>query len=192
MSFAATLTCLAAFSSFGWGVIRFFTRPSGLTWRAGVVAVLGLLLAGWDLQAIWRSQAGPWMIGAAIVAHVVSMVIFWSAVRACGVQRLSAIFDTDTPVHLVRRGPYRLVRHPFYISYTIFWLAGWLGSGSLVALVGAVAMAGWYLLAIREEERKFAASPLAGEYAEYRRRAGLMWPGWPRRRHESRRGPTDL
>lgn len=176
MHLTAVLSCLAAFASFSWGVTRFFRKPSGPTAGALAVAILGLGFTVWNVAALARSTAGPALSGMAIAGFLLSTVLFWSAIRACRSTRLTAIFETDVPVQLVRRGPYRWMRHPFYTSYTLFWFACWAGSGSIVSLLAALVMLAFYVQGAREEERKFAASPLAAEYEVYRRRTGLFAP----------------
>jgi protein-S-isoprenylcysteine O-methyltransferase Ste14 len=176
MSAIALLVWGCAFSSFGWGVLHFFRKPSGPTGRTVSVAALGCIFGVWHLAALATSTVGRLPLCTGIALLAASMTIFWWAVRACESRRLTAIFESDVPVHLVRRGPYQYVRHPFYASYTMFWLAGWIASDSFLALVSALIMFGIYLDAIRKEERKFSSSPLAADYAEYRRHAGLMLP----------------
>ena len=102
---------------------------------------------------------------------------------ACG----KAIFEADLPVRLVQSGPYAYVRHPFYSAYTIFWLGGWVASGSMVALLSVPVMLGIYVQGAREEERKFSRSSFAGEYADYRRRVGAWLPHVPRRKRATAR-----
>ena len=176
MNALALVIWVSAFSSFGWGMLRFFRKPSGLTWQTALVAVLGLVFGGWHFVAIATSRVGPLPMFVGIALLFTAVALFLSAVRACESRRLTAIFESDVPLYVVRRGPYRYVRHPFYASYTIFWFAGWIASGSMLALISAGIMLAIYLDAVRKEERKFAASPLAAEYAEYRRHAGLMIP----------------
>ena len=176
MNIVAALTCVSAFSSFGWGILYFFAKPSGVTWQAAAVAVLGLFFGGWHIQAITISTMAPWRIAVGIIAHLVSATIFWSAVHACRAHRLTAIFEGDLPVRLVQNGPYRRVRHPIYAAYTVFWLGGWVASGSLVTLLSVVVMGAIYAAGAREEERKFMRSALAEEYSAYRQRVGRWLP----------------
>jgi protein-S-isoprenylcysteine O-methyltransferase Ste14 len=176
MYLAATLTCVAAFSSFGWGVLRFFVKPAGPTARAVVTAALGLFFGAWHMFAIATAATDGWRIALGIAAHAVSGLLFWGAVRACRSRPLTAIFEADLPVRLVESGPYAYVRHPFYTAYTIFWLGGWVASGSIVTLVSVPVMVGIYVYGAREEERKFSRSPVAAEYADYRRRVGAWLP----------------
>jgi protein-S-isoprenylcysteine O-methyltransferase Ste14 len=185
MNAAATLTCIVAFSSFGWGVLRFFVKPAGPTWRAIITAALGLFFGAWHMLAIATSTTDPRRVALGMAAHIVSGVLFWSAVRACQSRPLTAIFEADLPVRLVQVGPYAYVRHPFYGAYTIFWFGGWVASGSLVALLSVPVMLAIYVHGAGEEERKFSRSPLAQEYADYRQRAGAWLPRLIRRKRNA-------
>jgi protein-S-isoprenylcysteine O-methyltransferase Ste14 len=170
------LPWVSAFSSFGWGMLRFFRRTAALNWQTAGVAVLGSVFSGWHCYQVIGSNAelAPRLCGFVLLSG--ATMLFWWAVRGCGTSGMTAIFEGDVPCHLVRRGPYAYVRHPFYASYTMFWFGGAIASGSISAWISAGIMLGIYLDAIAREERKFASSMFAGEYAEYRRRAGVMTP----------------
>jgi protein-S-isoprenylcysteine O-methyltransferase Ste14 len=185
---AATFTCIVAFSSFAWGVLRFFVKAAGPTWRAVITAALGLFFGVWHMFAIAASTADLWRVVLGMAAHLLSSALFWSTVRACRSRPLSAIFEADLPVHLVHAGPYAYVRHPFYSAYTMFWFGGCVATDSLVALLSVPVMIGIYVHGAREEERKFLRSSLAREYVDYRRRVGAWVPRLIERR-ENR--PTD-
>lgn len=181
MYFAATITCVAAFSSFGWGVVRFFEKPKGPSPLAIVTAVLGLVFGAAHIHAMATASTDAWRLALGIAAHGASALLFWSAIRACQ-SPLTAIFEADLPVRLVATGPYAYVRHPFYCAYTIFWLGGWVASGSLMTLLSVPVMVGIYVYGARQEERKFSRSSLATAYAEYRQRVGAWLPRITRRK----------
>lgn len=181
MNVLTLLVWVCTFASFAWGVFCFFTRSPGRNWRTTVVARFGLIFAIWQAVAIATADANPLRHGAAIGMLVGSLILFWSAVRACGGERLTAIFEKDRPGMLLRHGPYRYIRHPFYTAYTIFWIAGALAGASIVSALAAVVMWTLYVDAIRREERKFADSPLAALYDDYRRGTGRMLPKLRRR-----------
>jgi protein-S-isoprenylcysteine O-methyltransferase Ste14 len=185
----ATLTCIATLTSFGWGVLRFFVKPAGPTWRAVMTAALGLFFGAWQVLAIGTSTTDAWRVALGMAAHTASSLLFWAAVHACKSQPLTAIFEPDLPLRIVQAGPYAYVRHPFYSAYTIFWFGGWVASGSLVALLSVAVMLGIYVHGAKEEERKFSRSPLATEYTGYRQRVGAWLP---RPTRCTRKAATDL
>jgi protein-S-isoprenylcysteine O-methyltransferase Ste14 len=173
---------VSTFASFSWGVLYFFRRRGRMNARTATVAVAGAGFAAWHAAAIAAASAPAFGHALGSVAIAAGGGLFWWAVRACGGRPLTAIGEDDLPVHLVRTGAYRFIRHPFYAAYTLFWFGGALASWSWGSLTSALVMLGLYLQAMRAEEAKFEASALAGEYRAYRRAAGLMWPKrWPTR-----------
>jgi protein-S-isoprenylcysteine O-methyltransferase Ste14 len=171
----ALLLCTTALGSFSWGMIRFFHTTSRSTPTCGV-AVAGFASAVCHLYGIWTSTADWRSSAAASVLYLAAIGLFFWAIRSCGRQRLSAIFEADIPQCLVRDGPYRLLRHPFYVAYTLSWLAGWIASHSWLAFGSTVVMASTYVVAAAAEERKFRTSPMAAAHAAYCARTGFMLP----------------
>jgi protein-S-isoprenylcysteine O-methyltransferase Ste14 len=168
---------LACLASFGWAMQRFFVQPAGLTAGMKLIKTFGILFGVVHLAAIvatppfTRVQA---VSGA--VLYLCALALFWWAISASSPKPLSAAFSPDLPAHLVAHGPYRIVRHPLYCSYLLCWLAGWVATGRLWLAPTVLVMLIIYLFAAAEEERKFARSPLAEAYRQYRARTGLFFP----------------
>jgi protein-S-isoprenylcysteine O-methyltransferase Ste14 len=108
--------------------------------------------------------------------YAVSLMLFWWAAASNQRQPLLACFTPVWPSHITVKGPYRLVRHPFYCSYVLAWLAGFVGTGNLWLLLTMAAMSASYGLAALREEPQFSKGPLAEEYAQYRKRTGMFFP----------------
>lgn len=107
---------------------------------------------------------------------ITSYVLFWLTIRESKGARLHAAFDKEAPHCVLRSGPYAHVRHPFYLSYLLFW-SGWgIASWNVWGAVPFIAMGTTYVLAAREEEAKFMETPLAREYREYARVTGRFVP----------------
>ncbi len=104
-----------------------------------------------------------------------SMLLFWWTVRTTRRHRLPVAYAEADPHAICTSGPYAYVRHPFYLSYIVFWFATaaiaggwqWLAAGFLAV---------WYAGIAREEERRLRSSALAGGYAAYQRRTGMLLP----------------
>jgi len=123
----------------------------------------------------WLEQPIPAaLVGLAL--QVAGFALFWSAILASRTARLRLAFDLENPRTLVRDGPYRLVRHPFYTSYIIFWSAWALAIWSIWALPPLVVIVSIYVIAARGEERKFSRTTMADAYVDYRARTGFFWP----------------
>ncbi|MFI8454165.1 methyltransferase family protein [Kitasatospora sp. NPDC085464] len=103
----------------------------------------------------------------------VPLVAAGLALRAWGMHTLGAYYTrtlrTVDTQHVVRTGPYRLIRHPGYAGSLLVWIGYALGTGSwAAALVVAGLLFAAYGWRITAEERLLLAA-LGNEYAEYRR-----------------------
>jgi protein-S-isoprenylcysteine O-methyltransferase Ste14 len=169
--------CLA---SFAWGLAKFFIRPDGRTpalmqvlGMLGIIAPLiqGYLIAMHPADGLVRQIAG-------LAGFAGSLLLFWAAVRAARASATLAIaFSGASPRRLITAGPYRWIRHPFYTSYLLCWIASCLFTTSAAAWLVPLIMFAFYWHAASGEERVIAAGPLAAEYAAYRRRTGMFLPG---------------
>ncbi len=168
---------LACLGSYAWGMRRFFAQPAGDTAGMAVIRICGVVFAVLHAGALIFTPdiaAGP-LLGA-ISLYLVAIGLFWWAVETNSPCPLSAAFSPDPPQHLVERGPYRFIRHPFYCSYLLTWTGGVVATRSLWLLPSLAVMLVIYLRAARVEEDKFMRSPLAGLYGRYRSRTGQFLP----------------
>lgn len=173
----SALLLLSCLSSFAWGMHKFFVQPSGATVGMRIVSACGVLFAALHLAAIVLPNGVSAQRGAvAALFYLGSLVLFWWAIRTNSAIRLSAVFSLDLPLHLVKGGPYRFIRHPFYCSYLLAWFGGIAATGRLWLVPTVVVMIAIYLRAARGEEQKFLRSTLAGDYVKYRERTAFLLP----------------
>lgn len=169
------LSGTACFAAFCWGLRRHF-RPGGpIPAGMRLISALSLLGFAWFAWRVCTARlAESWP--AAVILFAASLALFAWAVAATRRSRLTVAFATDEPCFLVRHGPYRHVRHPFYSAYLLFWAGtavvgpGWAPWG-VVVLMALV-----YRIAASREEAKFGRSALGGAYAEYRASTGMFLP----------------
>lgn len=83
------------------------------------------------------------------------------------------------PRTLVVSGPYRYVRHPFYLAYLLFWSGCALATSHALSLLMLLLLAVVYAIAAAAEERDFALSPMATAYEAYSARTGFLIPAVP-------------
>lgn len=156
---------------------RFFIQPAGLTPGMQLIKICGIAFGILHLAAIAATPRIAAVRGISGVAlYLCSLGLFWWAIRTSLRHPLSAAFSPDVPNHLVAQGPYKIMRHPLYCSYLLCWLAGWVAAGRLWLAPTIAVMLVIYLVAAREEERKFNRSTLADAYAQYRACTGLFFP----------------
>jgi protein-S-isoprenylcysteine O-methyltransferase Ste14 len=125
---------------------------------------------------VLRGSAGPnWAI-AGIAMYVTATLLFLSSLEAARRVPLPRTFvDDPMPKALITRGPFAVIRHPFYVSYSLAWLAAPVAThGPMAALLGLVAI-GIYAAAARREER--ALENRFGEaYRTYKHGTGMVVP----------------
>ncbi|HVI16161.1 MAG TPA: isoprenylcysteine carboxylmethyltransferase family protein [Pseudolabrys sp.] len=125
---------------------------------------------------MWRDQHSTNTLVAALCLFLAGFALFLWSVKATRSRRPKAAFDPEPPNFLTRDGPYAYIRHPFYASYILFWLACAVATSHFLIFVFFVAYTATFLILAYREERTFDRSPLAAEYADYRKTAGLLWP----------------
>ena len=135
-----------------------YLHPFGL----GLIATRGGPQLGLDIVAILLavSSAGLFAWGVATVDR----------------GRLTAAFSQDVPTELITAGPFRHIRHPFYLSYLLVYVQGGAASRSGWAIIPFLWMAALYVRAALLEERKFLDSALAAEYRRYAARTARFIP----------------
>ena len=174
LSAGLLLGCLI---SFRWAMQNFFSCPVGDTAAIRLIRVCGTAFAVLHLFAIVLTpNAARGQVAAAASLYVSALALFWWAIRTNAALPLTAAFSNDTPHHLVQQGPYRFIRHPFYCSYLLTWAAGVIATGRLWLLPSVAVMLAIYWRAASVEEAKFACSPLAGAYRQYRSCTGMFGP----------------
>ena len=164
--------CFAAFS---WGVKSHFRQTGRVPFGTYVISLLtvtGFLWFAWRIvtaspSMLWKEALGLFILSLALFAWTVS------ASRATPP---TLAFDTDEPSFLLNHGPYQYVRHPFYLSYLLFWIGTAIASHGLLPWLAPVVMLLVYWNAATREERKFANSSLSGAYQRYRAKAGMFLP----------------
>ncbi|HWI20834.1 MAG TPA: isoprenylcysteine carboxylmethyltransferase family protein [Vicinamibacterales bacterium] len=155
----------------------FFLDARANSPRTRALQDLGVAIAVTHFGVIvLRGSAGPnWAI-AGIAMYVAATLLFLSALEAARRVPLPRTFvDDPMPKALVTRGPFAIIRHPFYLSYSIAWLAAPVAThGPLIALA-ALFMISLYVIAARREER--ALEDRFGEaYRTYKNGTGMVIP----------------
>ncbi len=121
-------------------------------------------------------RVNPALLTLACLGLIMALVLFEWARRTVRGRFFSWIFSSDTPAFLCTTGPFAYVRNPFYTSYLLTMAsAAVIVPGVLRAAVFAGMMI-YFLRAALHEEKKFARSDLADEYARYKERTGRFLP----------------
>ncbi len=165
-------TNLLCFASFGWAMARHF-EPGGKP-KPGML-LTALAVPVFAAAQLWATLALPAPGAApAMVLYVAAAALFWSAIRVTRGRRLGACFQQQEPSGIVTAGPYRYVRHPFYLSYSLVWAGGFVATRWAPLALVAIFMAVLYYRAARQEERTLLSSSHADVYRAYLRQTGRL------------------
>jgi len=160
---------------------RISRRAEGLAMMIGLRVVGGLLWLGVILwlaapdRLRWAERPVPEALrwsGAALIALGIGLVAW--VLHHLG-RNLTDTVITRANATLVRSGPYRWVRHPFYVVAAIL-IAGWalLTANAFLAVAGAVTFA---LLVLRSRtEERFLVERFGDDYRDYMRSTGAFLP----------------
>lgn len=141
------------------------------------LCLMSINLLGWEWFGYRVIAVGVGSkAGYALFLMLVALGLFWWAVLATRKARPYAAFVADQPRFLCEAGPYRIVRHPFYMSYVLCWIGTSLATAGLRSWVMPAAMGVIYLGLALQEERKFCGSDLADAYSRYRSNTGMFLP----------------
>ena len=144
-------------------------RFSAVSWVISIGFVALVANAG-------DERVNPTLFALACLVLIGALVLFEWARRTIRGQFFSWIFSPDTPAFLLTAGPYAYVRNPFYTSYLLTMAAAVVIVPGVFRAAVFAAMVIYFLRAALHEEKKFAGSELAGEYARYRQRTGRFLP----------------
>jgi protein-S-isoprenylcysteine O-methyltransferase Ste14 len=152
-----------------WGQLSFLSGIAVLAWTGlfgGLAIDLGTLPA--------------------LALMAASVALYEWARRTVGRQRLHIGLSGRVPDAVIEDGPYRWLRHPFYLAYLLAFGAVALALRSRAGTLVALANAALFVAMALHDEASLARSALAAPYAAYRRRVGVLLL-LPRRAREGAR-----
>jgi protein-S-isoprenylcysteine O-methyltransferase Ste14 len=157
---------------------NFFVQPPALTRLQRLFQDISVLVGvTHGLGLVVLDTAGPRWASAGIAMYAASLTLFLAALEASRRVPMTRTFvyspRCDT---ILTKGPYRVLRHPIYLSYSICWLAAPIATHSIVLGLSAVFMIACYVMSAREEERLLASGPRAAEYQAVRAKTWRMIP----------------
>lgn len=82
----------------------------------------------------------------------------------------------EVPNAVCDAGPYKHVRHPFYLSYILAFLGVAIAFPSPIVAAVCLLNIGLFVYMALDDERVLAASNLAPNYANYKMRVGMFLP----------------
>jgi protein-S-isoprenylcysteine O-methyltransferase Ste14 len=125
---------------------------------------------------VLRGSVGPnWAI-AGIAMYVAATLLFLSSLEAARrVPLPRTLVDDPMPKALITSGPFALIRHPFYLAYSVAWLAAPVATHGPLITSFALAAIATYAVAARREERQLE-DRFGEAYRTYKLGTGMLLP----------------
>lgn len=158
-----------------WGRLYFF-KISGGTRRSVALAydsavILQVVCTYYFLFTL-ELDSRIWILFAAI-CYLCSIAIFWWAIFTA--KELDFAFSNRVG-SIVTTGPFRFVRHPFYLSYVLAWIGNSLLFNSLILWITLFYLMTFYFLSAKKEEKVILKSVYSKEYEQYIQEVGMFLP----------------
>jgi len=134
---------------------------------SGMLCVLAL---GFYQSLVWYLAA----CGAALA--LCSLVLYEWTRRTVRDHSFYTGLGGEVPGAVCQTGPYKFVRHPFYLSYMVAFLAAVVAFPSLVSAAVCVLNIALFVYMAFDDERVLLRSELADCYKAYRQRVAMFLP----------------
>lgn len=169
---------LATLTVFAVALQNFFVQPPSLTRLQRLFQDLSVLIGVMHgLALVVFDTAGDLWTAIGIAMYSIALALFLSALEAARRVPLTRTFVyTPKCDNILTKGPYRVIRHPIYLSYSLAWFAAPIAMHSIVLGITAAFMTTCYVISAREEERLLASGPKGVEYAKFLRKTWRMIP----------------
>jgi protein-S-isoprenylcysteine O-methyltransferase Ste14 len=174
---ALLITALAAHFSFIWGAIKFFkVDDTGAKLGKKIISTVGSIFVLTHLYFIVVFPNDNHLrLLIAISLYLTAITIFWITVKTYNQKRPSFAYSNELPISINTQGTYKIIRHPFYTSYTLAWLAGSIGTSDWLLITLAI-MFGIYYVSAKKEEVILSTGNNAELYRDYRRKTSMFIP----------------
>ncbi len=168
----------STFIVFAVALQNFFSQPPVLTRSQRFFQDMSVLMGvTHGIGLLVLDSAGDTWAGVGIAMYTAALALFLSAIEAARRVPLTRTFVYEPrPDRIVRSGPYRYLRHPIYLAYTLAWLAAPIAMHSVALGLTAAGMIACYVISAAEEERRLLGSPLGADYREYMRATKRIVP----------------
>jgi protein-S-isoprenylcysteine O-methyltransferase Ste14 len=167
---------LVVFGSFSWALRGHFETHGYIPNRMRLLSIFSLLsCVNYIGLLVWCNYDKQLWTTVGLAGFALSLVLFWWTVIATRGRRPSLAYTDSDPDIVYTTGPYAQVRHPFYLSYIIFWISSALVAGRW-QWMPAVILTSWYIRIARAEEKRFRSSVLSTHYDSYRAQTGMLLP----------------
>lgn len=166
---------IAIILSLLWGRFRIFSINSassriGSLFYDPIVAIQVVV----TLNSIFSSE-GIALFSAIIclVFYLAGLVLFWWAIYTA--KKLDFALS-DKVGKIIKTGPFSIVRHPFYLSYSLIWTGSTLLFNSISLWITLIYLLAFYVKSAKTEEKVISSSEHSKEYQLYSQQVGMFIP----------------
>lgn len=178
MTTSLFLLSLATYFATGWAFLFHFSH-SNIPIQTYLFSSLSSINYFVFLYYLFQEPHTPVLLSvAALLLFVGAFALFFSAIWSSREKKLGLSFDYDAPTfELVTSGVFKYIRHPFYFSYILFYLACGLSSRSTINIMFFAAASTLLCVEAINEEKRLKASENGDRYLEYINTTWRFVPG---------------
>ena len=162
---------------FAVAVQNFFVQPPVLTRGQRFFQDFSILVGVIHALALQLLDSSDLWAGIGIAMYAVSLALFLAALEASRRVPMTRAFVYEPKCStILMQGPYRFIRHPIYLSYSLAWSAAPVATQNLFLGLTAVGMISCYLASARAEERLMLDGPRGRQFADWSKRTWRLIP----------------
>jgi len=176
MRFAIVLLATLNFAMFGIALRVVFARDGRTAPPTRLMVSIGTVFSCLHVYLLWTAPLEPHDIAIGAVLYTLALALFSWAAHSVRGRDFRLAYSPGAPTLVFSGGPYRWVRHPLYLSYSLAWCAGVVTLSDWRLLLTLAIMLAFYIAAAYREERQMLRGPAADQYQAYRRQVGVLLP----------------
>lgn len=161
--------------SFIWARIRYFrikSRSSRVgTYMFDPAVAIQIIASYYSLLSNSREALIPDVAG--LLLYTTGFGLFWWSIVTA--KQLDFAFS-DNVGKIITTGPFAIVRHPLYLSYTLVWLTSTLLFNSFYLWITLTYLVSFYFISAKREEKVILKSDYSREYRNYSQKVGMFLP----------------
>jgi protein-S-isoprenylcysteine O-methyltransferase Ste14 len=123
-----------------------------------------------------RGAPPPAQLAPAVILLCAAALLFAVTRSTTPRKILPAAFAEEAPAGLIQSGPYRFIRHPFYVAYMLYWTGLAFAAPHPAVIIGAFGIVASYMFLARREEKRLLQGPLGTGYRDYVQATGRFLP----------------
>ncbi len=169
---------LFLFTGFIWVIVSWFKKGNEIErWEMKFVKIAGLLFILAHLSvAIYYPPTSVLFSLIGLCFLLLSGILFLWSIKSFNQQPPAVAFAGTIIRPLNTNGAYKIIRHPFYTSYSLAWIGGTIATQCWYLIISFFCMFFIYWRAANLEETQWLNSSHADTYQTYMKATGMFFP----------------